>query len=128
MSFSNSVGRVDVTLAEAGASFSVDDGNGGVDLLTNIEGIDGTAYDDNLVGNSSDNFFRGRNGFDRIDGGAGSDAADYSGAESAVSITLAELGDTLVANDGFGASDLLISIERLSGSDHNDFLPGWQLV
>ena len=91
---------IKVLMAEDGVAFSFANGFGGTDTLVNIEGIGGTKYDDYLQGNSSNNYFRGDNGFDYIDGGAGQDWADYGSAEKAVNITLAETGQTIVADDG----------------------------
>ena len=113
---------INVRMAEAGLTFTVDDGSG-VDTLINIEAIDGTNYDDTIVGNSSDNALRGRNGFDLLDGGAGTDYADYFRSPDGVSITLAESGST-VAYDGWGSFDLLTNIEGLYGTDSNDLLVG----
>ncbi len=123
-SYSNSLQGIQAQMAEAGFSFNVVDGINGTDTLSNIEGIGGTFYDDSLQGNSSDNYFRGENGYDYIDGGAGMDWAEYSSSEKAVNITLAETGQTLVADDGFGASDILVNIEGLYGSSYDDVLTG----
>jgi Ca2+-binding RTX toxin-like protein len=122
--FSNAVQGVRIVLAEAGVDTIVtNDGLGGSDVLRNIEGIDASNYDDYIVGNSASNSLRGRVGYDYLDGGGGLDWADYAGAESAVSITLAESGTTF-ANDGWGSVDQLVNIEGLFGTDHSDTLIG----
>ena len=98
------------------------------DLLSGIENVIGTALDDNLSGDEvankleggagNDNF-EGEEGDDTLDGGAGIfDYANYASAGSGVSVDL-------VAGSASGAgTDLLIGIENLSGSSHDDFLAG----
>ncbi|WP_258161085.1 calcium-binding protein [Rhizobium sp. TH2] len=52
---------------------TVKDGFGKTDKVSNIEGVIGTNYDDQLTGNAKDNFLRGEDGADTISGGAGND-------------------------------------------------------
>jgi Ca2+-binding RTX toxin-like protein len=61
---------VTVSLALGGAQFTVNAGN---DLLSNIEGLQGSAYNDTLTGNSGDNWINGGLGNDTIHGGDGKD-------------------------------------------------------
>lgn len=123
VSYSNARQGIEVFMAEAGIAFQVQDGLGGIDPLVNIEYIQATPFDDHLVGNSDSNILRGANGFDTIDGGAGSDRADYNGAPVGVQITSAESGITY-ANDGYGAIDQLVNIEGLYGTEFDDSLIG----
>lgn len=59
------------------------DGYGTIDTLANIQNIEGSHYDDELIGNDSDNFLDAGQGNDRLLGGAGNDVllagpgADY---------------------------------------------------
>ena len=48
-------------------------GGGGNDIISNIESISGSVFDDTLVGNDLDNVLDGGNGSDTFDGGKGSD-------------------------------------------------------
>ena len=48
-------------------------GGDGNDSLTSIEGLNGSDFDDQLVGNNEDNFLDGSAGNDSMDGGAGAD-------------------------------------------------------
>jgi hypothetical protein len=97
-----------------------EDGYGTIDLLSGIEGIEGSAHDDSLYGSAADEHFSGREGNDLIDGGAGSDWARYNHAAAGVEVDLA-LG---TAKDGLGGTDTLISIEHVRGSDFGDRLIG----
>jgi Ca2+-binding RTX toxin-like protein len=95
-------------------------GADGADTLVSVEGVQGSAYNDQLTGDAGENVLRGNCGDDRLDGGAGSlDAADYTNAPKAVSANLA-----LGAASGGDGADTLIGIERLIGSAFADTLIG----
>jgi Ca2+-binding RTX toxin-like protein len=71
-SYEHASGSVEVVLADAGFGYS--DGADGNDTLSNdIENIRGSAYDDNLLGNESDNVIDGGDGNDAIYGFGGND-------------------------------------------------------
>ena len=95
------------------------DGWGGTDTLSNIEGVEGSWKADSITGNSSDNRLDGRGGNDTLDGGAGIDTAEYNQATGAVQVNLA-LG-TATGADG---NDTLLNIENLHGSIYSDTLAG----
>jgi Ca2+-binding RTX toxin-like protein len=135
VSYQLSTGSVVVDLASGTAS----DGLGGADLFTNMEYIRGSNHADTLLGDDSDNRFRGLAGADLMDGRGGIDEADYSLSPNGVIANLGSdsytgnvgFGDVTVpsgtARDGHGGSgstDLLISIENLRGSETNDILVG----
>ncbi|QEX18958.1 hypothetical protein FRZ44_42700 [Hypericibacter terrae] len=61
---------VTASLAAGGAS---DDGQGGTDSFTGIEGLIGSTHDDNLAGDGNGNWLEGRNGNDTLAGGGGGD-------------------------------------------------------
>jgi Ca2+-binding RTX toxin-like protein len=70
--YQNSKAGVTVTLANAGAGGTASDGYGGTDTLKNIENVRGSRdFNDNLVGNDSDNLLEGLGGNDTLDGGLG---------------------------------------------------------
>jgi hypothetical protein len=56
---------------------SASDGLGGSDTLTGIEGVVGSDHNDTMTGSGGDEKFQGRAGNDVIDGGLGTDWADY---------------------------------------------------
>ena len=120
--FTSAQQSIQVHMAEERRSFTVFDGSG-TDTLYGIEGIDATAYDDDIIGNSSSNLLRGRKGYDYLDGAGGSDVADYSGSEGGINVTLQESGETIVA-DGYGTFDTLVNIEGIYGTDYDDVLVG----
>ena len=67
--------------------------------------------DDTLIGNG---------GADRLDGGDGTDTADYSASTEAVQISL----DGTAGTGGDAAGDTLSNIENLIGSAYGDTLTG----
>lgn len=89
-------------------------GENGNDTLIGYNG------DDALFGGIGRDILNGGNGADLIDGGAGVDQARYNGSTAAVQIDL--LAGT--ASGGQAEGDILINIENLFGSNHNDILFG----
>jgi Ca2+-binding RTX toxin-like protein len=136
LSYADATAAVTVSLALQGSA--QDTGGAGVDTLTNIQNLTGSAFDDHLtgdannnvlfggagndvlVGDAGDDVFDGGAGNDVIDGGAGSDTASYADAGSGVTVNLGVQGS---AQDTGGAgTDTLISIENLIGSAFDDVL------
>ena len=95
------------------------DGWGGTDTLSNIEGVEGSWKDDRITGSSADNSLDGRAGNDTLDGGAGTDQANYNRASGSVQVNLA-----LGTATGAEGNDTLISIENVLGSVYGDMLTG----
>ncbi|MFZ3483672.1 beta strand repeat-containing protein [Sphingomonas sp. 3-13AW] len=118
--YSTSASAVAVTLGGWGVG-----GDAEGDLLSGIENVEGSAFDDVLVGDGGANALAGgtgndrlvgNGGLDRLDGGEGTDVADYSGSAAAVTVSLAS---------GTGsAGETLVSIENLIGSAFDDVLLG----
>jgi len=99
------------------------DGQGGTDLLFNIDELRGGQSNDNLVGggdNGNREVFRGNAGNDFIDGKDGLDLASYVSSPNAVYVDTGR-GTAL---DGWGTTDNLANIEGAIGSDFNDTLIG----
>ena len=71
--FGDAQSGVRVELVSKGEG-TAQDGQGGTDRLTNIDGALGTAFADELFGDERDNEFRGGAGDDVIEGGKGKDA------------------------------------------------------
>ncbi|MCK8464002.1 hypothetical protein MUY35_09085 [Aliiroseovarius sp. S1339] len=102
----------DDTLGGNNAANTIDGGDGN-DLLM------GGGGDDSLRGGRGDDILHGGVGADLLDGGEGFDTAAYTEASSGVQVSLMS---GLTA--GAAAGDVLISIEGLTGSGHNDRLTG----
>jgi Ca2+-binding RTX toxin-like protein len=94
---------------------------GDVDFLKDIEGVQGSDWDDVLIGSDSDNRLDGQQGADTIDGAGGTDWAEYNNAEAGVVVDLA-VGEA--TNDGAGYRDILRNIENVQGSIFNDIISG----
>ena len=100
------------------------------DILTNIENVMGSTYNDFITGNSGNNLLQGYDGNDSLTGGAGADTLDggagtddianYVLATSAVSINMS----TNINTGGEAQGDILLNIERVYGSAYNDLLIG----
>lgn len=115
----------------------------GSDLFTNIEGLDGGAFNDSLTGDANDNFLSGRAGADSLQGGAGADdlrpgpgndtvdggidtdfdRVNYFQAISGVRVDLSKQGLAQVISASEG-SDTLFNIDDVLGSQFNDTLIG----
>ena len=99
------------------------DGWGDIDSLTGIENIRGSMFNDTLIGDGANNRLRGLAGDDVLDGGASGDWADYQNDIAGVTVTLGA-GGTGTATDGWGDTDTLFNIERISGSAFDDTITG----
>ena len=82
----------------------------------------GRAGDDNLFGEAGNDYLDGGDGADVIDGGAGFNVASYASASSFVVVDLNMQG-TWQDTQGAGA-DLITNVENLIGSDFDDNLTG----
>lgn len=112
------------------------DGFGNSDILTSIERVRGTNFDDTLTGSSGDNRLRGEGGNDiieglegddTIEGGFGFDTVSYASASASVTVNLNDdNGSGIPGGSASGAAgnDTLISIENISGSAFGDDLRG----
>ena len=150
-SYVNATERVIVNLASRPYGGGVYNTSGGAnsDILSNIENIFGSAFDDSLVGDGFNNKIEGRAGNDTFEGGAGSDILDggdgidevrytYLDSHQALTIDLSagtalEAGvhtDTLIAIEnvraGKGADSISGSADanRLAGFDGHDEISG----
>jgi Ca2+-binding RTX toxin-like protein len=99
-------------------------GDDGADRLVGggvTDTISGGPGDDSLFGGGGADVLRGEDGRDLVQGSIGADTADYQGAEAGVRVDLrsAQYQDT--GGDGV---DMLIGVENVVGSDHDDVLTG----
>ena len=104
------------------------DGLGGVDTLVNISFVQGSGFNDTIIGSNGRFFeqFDGRAGNDTIDGGVidpitqdNSNRATYQNASAAVTVNLAT-----GSSSGADGNDRLININQVRGSSFNDVLLG----
>jgi Ca2+-binding RTX toxin-like protein len=143
--YSQAPGPTTVDLANTGPQNT---GSWGIDTITNIQGIWGSAFNDTLSGNAQNNNILGNGGDDNIsgragddglyggagddtldggagndslDGGAGVDAANYADAASGVVVDLTHVGSQNTVGAGV---DTLASIESVLGSNFADTLTG----
>ena len=128
--FSDSVSGVIVNLAGwVGSTGALPDGFhgssldswGDIDLLLNIEGVEGSPFGDHLIGSAVANRLDGDAGADTLDGAQGNDWAEYNGAPGPIVVSL-KAG--VASNDGFGSADVLIDIENIEGSFFSDSIEG----
>lgn len=103
----------------------------GDDSANRIEGAEfddtliGGGGNDTLIGGGGDNLFIGGAGADEMTGGTGRDTASYEGALTSVFIDL-DFHDDGVGRGfrGEAQGDVLIDVETVIGSDHDDILIG----
>lgn len=137
--------RVDLSAqgkSASGRGFQGPDAGGDAagDILSGIENVRGTDFDDvligaddvtwrgkelsegnnTLIGGKGDDWLEGKGGADKLSGGSGTDTASYESSDAGVNVNLA----TGKAKGGDAAGDKFSSIENLMGSDHNDILKG----
>jgi Ca2+-binding RTX toxin-like protein len=117
-----------VVTSSGGLNGTVIDYAGGTDVYTGIDILEATMLDDLLMGGEGNQRFRPQGGNDTVDGGPGDgDFADYSKireqfSDNRTGVTVdLEAGTAL---DGYGDTDILISIERVRGSDFDDVISG----
>jgi FG-GAP repeat protein/hemolysin type calcium-binding protein len=134
-SYAGATAGVTINLGDAAAQ---DTGGSGIDLLSDIEDLIGSASRDNLSGDGANNLLRGGDGADTLSGGDGADTlaggegddllagndgvdtADYSAATAAIAVNLGyNPQDT-----GGAGTDTLLDIDNLIGSAHDDALTG----
>jgi Ca2+-binding RTX toxin-like protein len=82
--------------------------------------LDGRAGADTLLGGEGDDTLIGGEGADVLDGGAGIDTADYSGSALGISVSL----DTGTVSGGDAEGDTLNSIENILGTLESDVIEG----
>jgi Ca2+-binding RTX toxin-like protein len=124
-SYSQSRSAVTIDLRAATQS----GGDAGGDRLISIENVNGSIFDDTLIGNGLANILSGGNGNDTLEGlagadtlngGQGTDTASYANSSAAVFVDLR----AATQSGGDAAGDRLVEIENVVGSRFNDSLVG----
>ncbi|ESQ74169.1 calcium-binding protein [Asticcacaulis sp. AC402] len=95
VSYASAPGSVSVSLALQGAAQATGNGN---DLLTNFEGILGSAFNDSLTGDNNANRLDGNTGNDTLTGGLGNDTYVVSAVTDLIVEALGEGSDTVESN------------------------------
>jgi Ca2+-binding RTX toxin-like protein len=95
-SYATSPPGVDVSLADAQGK----DGFGGTDTFAGIEDLQGSAFDDNLVGDGGPNRIDGGAGDDTLSGGAGDDTLSGGAGIDTLTYATAEQGVTVDLSAG----------------------------
>ncbi|TXI67122.1 MAG: calcium-binding protein [Limnohabitans sp.] len=136
---------------QAGAGLVVDlsqntalnDGQGGVDVLLNMENVRGGMFNDTITGDAQANVLEGGGGNDTIDGGDGLDTAFYSGRRVDFDIQPTATAGQFVVRDLRGAPafdsasgtwsafegvDLVSNVETLRFQDAQLQLTGLNVV
>lgn len=92
---------VNVNLATGVAS----DGYGTTDTLLNIEGVQGSSYNDTITGNTQANVLNGRKGADMLTGGSGKDSFVFAAGDSGQATGFDKIAD--YAKGVLGTGDLI---------------------
>lgn len=125
ISYRGSAAAVSIDLSTNSAAGGDADG----DVISNIEHISGSDFNDSLVGNDLSNALAGDSGDDTLIGGLGADTLDgdrgtdlvsYAGSDAGVLIDLR----TGTASGGHAQGDILSQVENIIGSDFSDSLTG----
>ena len=121
--YDTSSAAVQVDLRSTAAQTSTGDASG--DILSNIENVTGSSFDDRITGSQVSNVLKGLAGNDTLvsigsnntlDGGSGTDTASYEFNDNGIDASLR----TNTSSNG----DKLVSIENLTGSNFDDTLEG----
>ena len=85
--------------------------------------LSGEGDDDRLAGGDGNDWLDGGEGDDYLSGGAGVDTASYVNAPDGIHVYWLSTDGSRTADDGYGGSDRLSSIENVYGSHHDDESP-----
>lgn len=92
------------------------------DILSGIEGVEGSSFSDILIGSDGDDIIRPGLGSDEVNGMGGFDIVDYSTAHAAVVVNVSAAAGW--QQTGLDDADYLENIEGVIGSRFDDMLYG----
>jgi len=124
VNFFNEKSGITADLSQGSATYTNDAGVEVTETLINIENLVGTTFDDVLIGDDGNNWFRGNTGQDYFDGGAGVDTVGFDFEPFAITADLSQERATYINDAGDEIVETLINIERLIGTALNDTLIG----
>ena len=99
-------------------------------MISNIENVVGTNYDDNITGDTQANVIEGGAGRDILSGGIGNAEADgndtlsYENSDDWVRVTLNADGTAATVSRGHARGDTATNFENVTGTAHDDDLTG----
>ncbi len=108
-SYATTTARVNVSLLLTASQNTI---SAGSDILTSIENLIGSGFNDTLEGNTGSNI---------LDGGAGIDQLRFIRHTSGVTV---DLSVTTAQNTGGSGTDTYLNFEHIYGSNFNDTLTG----
>jgi Ca2+-binding RTX toxin-like protein len=122
------IANLGVNTAFGMAGGTIRDGFGNIDTVHNIQSVIGTDKGDIFVGSTAQNVFSGAEGLDRYNGGAGEDVLWFfqnfdQAASHGINVNLS-LKTGQIIDDGFGNTEIAISMEDVVGSESNDRIVG----
>ncbi len=117
----------DYSTASAGVTIDIFndvfmDGDGGVDTVTNVEGVMGSAFDDDFIGSIGDDMLFGGAGTDRLNGRQGADM--LAGGDGSDVYFVDDVGDVVIETAGGGDRDRVNTIVDMTIPDNVEFLVG----
>ena len=100
-------------LSDAGVTVNLEDGTGKGghaegDMMTDVENIIGSVYDDTLTGNDAANWLEGGPGADRLYGGVGDDWVTYWLSDAGVTVNL----EDGTGKRGHAEGDVMTDVEK----------------
>ena len=112
---------VDLAAGTGHSTIADNAGVGNDTILTGVDSVRGSSFNDSLSGSANNEYFLGGNGDDLIDGRGGFDRAVYSTSADALTggITVDLVAGTVHGDTSIG-NDTLRSIEGITGSDFAD--------